>query len=158
MPNRFVYESKLAEIKWHLKQNKLEGLPRLIKYVEDNVRKWLGQHHYILVQLYRTLAEFYSENKGFYMKAVSMSTAALEMQLALFGSDSEPIWKDYFLIAKIHYGHENYQEAMSCFIKAKKLVNTENLTSFEHYAELFICLSKCYKAMKMFKESYLNIR
>lgn len=108
MPNRFVYESKLAEIKWHLKSNKLEGLPRLIKYVEDNVKKWLGQHHYILVQLYRTLAEFYSENKGFYMKAVTMASSALEMQLALFGGDSEPIWKDYFLLAKIHYGHENY--------------------------------------------------
>jgi hypothetical protein len=43
------------------------------------------------------------------MKAVAFGTTSLQIQLALFGGDSEPIWKDYFLLAKIHFGHENYQ-------------------------------------------------
>jgi hypothetical protein len=55
IPNRFIYESKLAEIKWHLKVRKEEGLDKIINFIEVNGRKWLGKNHPLFVQMNRIL-------------------------------------------------------------------------------------------------------
>jgi hypothetical protein len=34
------------------------------------------------------------------------------MQISLFGDEEEPLWKDHFLLGKIHYLRQHYQEAL----------------------------------------------
>jgi hypothetical protein len=52
------------------------------------------------------------------------------MQQSLFGGDCEQLWKDYFLIGKIHFLNNRLQDSLTFLTKAKALVNVESLTDF----------------------------
>jgi hypothetical protein len=91
-----------------LKENKLEILAKVVNYIEENGKKWLGPNHPIFVRLNRIIAEYYCNHRSNYMKAIALAKNSLEMQSILFGGDSEALWKDYFLFAKIYFVHENY--------------------------------------------------
>ncbi len=79
------------------------------------------------------LAEYFSENQLYYTKALKYATASLNMQQALFEGDGEPLWRDYYLIGKIHYVNGRIEEALTYLTKAKSLVKVENLNEFEVY-------------------------
>lgn len=55
------------------------------------------------------------------------------MQQNLFGGDNEQLWKDYFLIGKIHFVNSHPEDSLSYLIKAKELVKVEHLKEYEVY-------------------------
>jgi tetratricopeptide (TPR) repeat protein len=122
------------------------------------VRKWLGEAHPLLIQLYRILAEYYSENQFYYSKALQFASESLKMHRILFEGDSEPIWRDYYLVGKVHYINNRLEEALNHLSKAKALVKAEKLTEFESYGELCLILAKGYFGAKYYKESYSIVR
>jgi hypothetical protein len=128
LPQKFLYESKFAQIKWYLKNNKSDKISKAASYIEEHARKWLGDTHPLFTQLNRMLAEYFSEMQIYYSKALKYATASLHMQQALFEGDSEPLWRDYYLIGKIHYFNSRIEEALTYLTKAKGLVKVENLT------------------------------
>lgn len=74
------------------------------------------------------------------------------MQQALFEGDHEEIWKDYYLIGKIHFLNSRQEESLSYLVKAKNLVRVESLNNhFEAYGELCLMLSKVYFTARYFK-------
>lgn len=68
-----------------------------------------------------TLAEYYMDNPYFYSKAVSHANEALEIQQQLNQGESEWMWKDYYLIGKIHFINNSFQNALPPLMKAKQL-------------------------------------
>jgi hypothetical protein len=68
------------------------------------------------------------------MKAISLAANTLEMQSFLFGADSEPLWKDNFMLGKIYFCHNHHQNALPYLLKAKKLINLQNESSLEHFS------------------------
>jgi hypothetical protein len=57
LPSKFMYESKLAQIKWYLKARRLDHIQKPVKFIQENAAKWLGAVHPIYSQLNRLLAE-----------------------------------------------------------------------------------------------------
>jgi hypothetical protein len=55
-----MYESKLAEIKWHLMANNHEKIDKPITFLEEHAKKWLGPIHPLFTHLYRILAEYFT--------------------------------------------------------------------------------------------------
>jgi hypothetical protein len=98
-----MYESKLAEIRWYLKAEKHENINKIANFIQDHVKRWFGDVHPLYTHLNRLLAEEYSELDLQYAKALKYANASLDMQQAIFGGNCEQIWKDYFLIGKIHF-------------------------------------------------------
>jgi hypothetical protein len=62
LPSRFLYESKLAEVKWYLKQGKVDNIEQPLNFIFAHASKWLGEIHPIFVQINRILASFFSDN------------------------------------------------------------------------------------------------
>lgn len=93
-----------------------------IRFIQNSARKWLGEPHPVFVRMCRTLAEYYMDNPYFYSKAVSHAVESLEIQQSLNQGESEWMWKDYFLIGKIHFSNNNFQNALPPLLKAKQLV------------------------------------
>ncbi len=48
MPAKVVYEIKLTEIKWLLKEKKEKEAERVRDWVVEHVTKWLGEYHIVL--------------------------------------------------------------------------------------------------------------
>jgi hypothetical protein len=44
------------------------------------------------------------------------------------------MWRDYFLIGKIHFANTRSDEALKFLVKAKDLVRVPNLIEFETYS------------------------
>ena len=61
LPSRFLYESKIAEIKWLLKLGRLGEVDEPARFVLDHGRRWLHDTHPLFTQLNRLLAEFFSD-------------------------------------------------------------------------------------------------
>jgi tetratricopeptide (TPR) repeat protein len=141
-----------------LKSNKSDKINRAASYIEEHARKWLGDTHPLFTQLNRMLAEYFSEMQIYYSKALKYATSSLNMQQALFEGDCEPLWRDYYLIGKIHYFNNHIEESLTYLTKAKNLVKVENLKEFEVYGELCLMLSKGYFGAKYYKESYSTVR
>ena len=68
------------------------------------------------------------------------------------------MWRDYYLIGKIHFFNSHVDEALTYLTKAKNLVKVEKLTEFEVYGELCLMLAKGYFGSKYYKESYSIVR
>lgn len=158
LPHKFLYESKFAQIKWFLKSNKSDRITKAASFIEDHARRWLGDVHPLFTQLNRMLAEYFSEMQIYYSKALKYATTSLDMQRALFEGDSEALWRDYYLIGKIHFFNSHVDEALTYLTKAKNLVKVEKLTEFEVYGELCLMLAKGYFGSKYYKESYSIVR
>lgn len=86
-----------------------------------------------------------------YSKALQYANDSLKMHRILFEGDSEPIWRDYYLIGKIHFINNRSDEALSSLSKAKALVKAESLTEYESYGDLCIILAKVYFGGKYYK-------
>jgi hypothetical protein len=87
LPSRFTYESKLAEIKWYLKSNRVDNINRPLKFILEHLNKWLGDTHPLFTQINRALATFFSDNQFYYTKALNFANASLEMQKKIFNGD-----------------------------------------------------------------------
>lgn len=68
------------------------------------------------------------------------------------------MWRDYYLIGKIHALNENYQNAFPLLLKAKKLVNYSKLKDHENYAELILTICKVYYHTSNYREAYTLTR
>jgi len=68
------------------------------------------------------------------------------------------MWRDYYLIGKIHALNENYQNAFPLLMKAKQLVNYHQLKDHEHYAELILTICKVYYQTGNYREAYTLTR
>jgi hypothetical protein len=86
-----------------------------------------------------------------YSKALQYATDSLKIHRVLFEGDSEPIWRDYYLIGKIHFINNRSEESLNYLNKAKALVKAEKLTEYESYGDLCIILAKVYFAGKYYK-------
>lgn len=75
-----------------------------------------------MIQLYRMLAEYFSENQFYYTRALQYANDSLKLQRTLFEGDSEPIWRDYYLVGKIHFINSRGDDALTYLSKAKALV------------------------------------
>jgi tetratricopeptide (TPR) repeat protein len=117
---------------------------RPVTFIANSGQKWLGEHHPVFVKMHRTLAEYYMDFSHFYSKALSHASESLEMQQILNQGDSEWMWKDYYLIGKIHALNRNYEPAFPFLQKAKELVITDRLKDYEHYGEMILSISKTY--------------
>ncbi len=60
LPSHFLYESKLAEMKWYLKMNRINQINHVSSFMFTHVRKWLGAVHPLFAQLNRLLSSYYS--------------------------------------------------------------------------------------------------
>ena len=100
------------------------------------------------------LAEYYIDSPHFYTRAISHATEALEMQQIIQQGDSESMWKDYYLVGKIHFLNNNFQNAVPSLLRAKELVIAERLKEKDTYAEMILSLSKTYLALGNFREAY----
>ena len=56
-----------------------------------------------------------------FSNALKYANASLAMQQALFGGDNERLWRDYFLIGKIHYFNGKPEDGLKFLIRAKGL-------------------------------------
>jgi tetratricopeptide (TPR) repeat protein len=154
-----LYESKLAQIKWYLKANKQDSINKPASFILEHAKRWLGDVHPLFVQLNRILAEYFSEHQFFYSKALKYANSSLSMQQAIFGNDNnENLWRDYFLIGKIHYVNSKPEEALNYLVKAKELVKVDKLRDLEVYGELCLMLAKGYLGTKYYKESYVTVK
>lgn len=72
--------------------------------------------------------------------------------------ESEWMWKDYYLIGKIHFVNNNFQNALPSLLKAKQMVVLEHLDEFESYGEMILALCKTYFAMNNYREAYSLVR
>jgi hypothetical protein len=98
--------------------------------LQTHLKRWFGEVHPLFTSLNRLLAEYYLEQQLFYGSAIKYAQASLDMQQSLFGGDCEQLWKDYFLIGKIHFLNNRLQDSLTFLTKAKALVNVESLTDF----------------------------
>ena len=57
------------------------------------------------------LGEFFADERSYYKKATGYASASLAMQRNLFEGEREAMWKDYFLLGKIHYVNNNKAQA-----------------------------------------------
>lgn len=48
MPAKVVYEVKLTEIKWLLKEKREKEAEKVRDWVIEHVTKWLGEYHMVL--------------------------------------------------------------------------------------------------------------
>ena len=77
LPSRFLYESKLAEMKWFLKTNRVEGINRVSAFIFEHARKWLGALHPLFAQLNRLLASYYSNHPQHFQVALKHTNESL---------------------------------------------------------------------------------
>jgi hypothetical protein len=91
--------------------------------MQNHLRKWVGEAHPLYTNLNRLLAEYFLGQQLFYGTAIKYAQASLDMQLLLFGGECEHLWKDYFLIGKIHFLNNRTPESLTFLTKAKGLVN-----------------------------------
>ena len=87
-PSKFLYESKLAEIKWYLKSNRHDMLQHPASFVYEHGRKWLGEIHPLFTQVSRLIASYFSDNSQQFQLALKYAQDALEMQKKIFGGDN----------------------------------------------------------------------
>jgi hypothetical protein len=87
-PSKFLYESKLAEIKWYLKSNRHDLLQHPASFVYEHGRKWLGEIHPLFTQVSRLIASYFSDNSQQFQLALKYAQDALEMQKKIFGGDN----------------------------------------------------------------------
>jgi len=52
------------------------------------------------------------------------------MQKKVFGGESEALWKDYFLLGKIHFTSKNVEQAMKYLVKSRDMVRLQDLTDY----------------------------
>ena len=53
------------------------------------------------------------------------------MQKKVFGNDNEALlWKDYFLLGKIHFTSKNIEQAMTYLIKSRQMLKVQEITDF----------------------------
>ena len=76
-PSRFLYESKLAEIKWYLKMNRLERLQRPASFIFESGRRWLGEVHPLFTQVSRIIASYFSDHPQHFNLAVKYAQESL---------------------------------------------------------------------------------
>ena len=89
-PSRFLYESKLAEIKWYLKSNRLDRLQHPAAFISEHGHKWLGEVHPLFTQVSRLIASYFADHLGVgnFELALSYAQDALEMQHKIFGGEN----------------------------------------------------------------------
>ena len=68
------------------------------------------------------------------------------------------MWKDHYLVGKIHAANNNFEAAFPLLLKAKQLVNPTYLKDYEHYAELVLTIAKIYNQLNNIREAYTIIR
>ena len=118
-PSRFLYESKIAEIKWYLKLNRLDRLQHPAAFIHDHGRRWLGEIHPMYTQVNRLIASYFADQLQHFDIAIKYAQDALEMQRKIFGGENENLWKDYFLLGKIYFNSKNIEMAMKYLFKAR---------------------------------------
>ena len=77
------------------------------------------------------------------------------MQQKIFGGDNELLWKDYFLIGKIHYINNKKAEALDSLVRSRKLMRPSDSTDPEVFGQLNLMLAKCHLFTKEYREAYL---
>jgi tetratricopeptide (TPR) repeat protein len=91
-------------------------------------------------------------------QAIDYAMSSLHMQLSLFDGEEEPLWKDYFLLGRIHFLSRHYEDALPHLKRAKELVRVERLHNKENYGELLMTLGKCYLSLRHNKDAYATIK
>ena len=76
------------------------------------------------------------------------------MQQVMNGGDSGWMWKDYYLVGKIHAINNNMESAFPMLIKAKDLIDPSQLKDYEHYAEMILTLARIYYQLNNLREAY----
>ena len=92
-----------------MKADRQDNITQAVNFFTEHVKRWLGDVHPLLTQVYRHLAEYFCDIKFYYDKAIYAANASLSMQLALFQGDNSCVWRDYFLVGKIHFVNNNSQ-------------------------------------------------
>lgn len=159
LPSLFAFQAKLAEIRWFLKAHRLEQTQKPARFIQELLARGLGPHHPTLLQLHRLLAESFAESQLLYARAVAHAQAALEMGRTLRegGSEAE-LWRDYYLLGRIHFVNLRCEEALPLLRRAKELVAVDDLPEVAHYAQLSLCLTRCCLALKNHKEAYACVK
>lgn len=153
-PSRFLYESKLAEVKWYLKTNRLDRLQHPANFVFEHGRKWLGDVHPLFTQVSRIIASYFSDHLEHFNLALKYAQDSLEMQRKIFGGESEALWKDYFLLGKIYFSNKNIEQAMKYLAKSREIVRIQELSDYETFAELNLLLCKGHFGARRYKDAY----
>jgi len=60
MPSKTLYQVKLTEIKWLLKDKKEKEAEQVRDWIIEHVNQWLGEYHPILSELYDLFSRYYS--------------------------------------------------------------------------------------------------
>ena len=74
------------------------------------------------------------------------------------GGDVQWLWKDYYLLGRIHFNKGYYDKALSMVSRARELAIFEHVTDFESYGEMMVTLCKCFLANNMLLDSYILAR
>ena len=90
--------------------------------------------------------------------ALKHAHEALEIHRSLLGKEDEPLWRDYFLLAKAEQARQEHETSLSLLVSAKKLANIDHLGSFDDYGELCLTLGRCYTYLRRYKEAYLTVK
>jgi hypothetical protein len=157
-PTRFLYESKLAEIKWSLKSNRLDRLQHPAAFIIEHGRKWLGEVHPLFTQVSRLIASYFSDHLQHFDIAIKYAQDSLDMQRRIFGGENEALWKDYFLLGKIYFTHKDIDQAMKYLLQSRQMIRLQELTDYDTFSELNLLLCKGYFGARRYKEAYNNAK
>jgi len=67
----------LAEIKWYLKQNKVEQIESPLAFIFGHGVKWLGEVHPLFVQVNRILASYFCDHPQLASRALKSAQDSL---------------------------------------------------------------------------------
>ena len=122
LPSTALYEVKLAEIRWHLKNNDLEASEKVKEWMVDHINKWIGEAHPILTELYELFANYHLLFKDQEKRAVNYSKSAIKNQEKVVGSNSEKMADCYYLLGSIYVNYGKKVEAVNTLKKAYEII------------------------------------
>lgn len=102
MPSKLLYLTKLAEIRWLLKEGDVEGSEEIKKWVVEHVGKWIGECHPVLTELYEIYANYYMMHKDEEKKAVNYCKSAIRNQEKLIGQSHQKMADNYYLLGTVY--------------------------------------------------------
>lgn len=114
-----------------MKMNRLDRLQQPATFIFENGKKWLGEVHPLYSQVSRIIASYFSDHLQHFNYALRYAQDSLEMQKKVFGNDNEALlWKDYFLLGKIHFTSKNIEQAMTYLVKSRQMLKVQEITDF----------------------------
>ena len=107
MPTKALYQIKLTEMKWLLKEKKEIEAEKVRDWIIEHVNKWLGQYHPVLSELYDLLSRYYSTVKTEEKKATTYCKSSIKNIEKLLGNTNIKLADNYYMLSEIYI---NYQK------------------------------------------------